>query len=169
MNLRNGKITQCEVWFTPSRVKNTQRNRSISFISTHEVGMLNEVCSKKEFEVPEIQCEFPEIDFPDKDSVIEFLDELRSNFHEAEKYTKSSYMRTCALYELYEILDGKIENFKDVPRLAKIMTAIRTSCLRILQDVGTMSMKYGKDRDCMEALTKLSSVLLSVLSKLGNE
>jgi hypothetical protein len=99
----------------------------------------------------------------------EFVAYLKCLFFEVDKYDMSSYMRACVLGDLYEFVDDHVDQFKDVPRLAKTFDAIRQSCLRILPDLGTLAMKKGKDPEFAQALSHLSNMLLRVLAKLGSE
>lgn len=105
----------------------------------------------------------------EQDHVQDFIEDLQCIFHEASKYDESSYMKICVLVDLYEFVDETIDEFKNVPRLAYVFAAIRDSCLRILHDVGRMTLKHGKDPEYIRPLTRLSCALLSVMAKLGKE
>jgi hypothetical protein len=96
-----------------------------------------------------------------------FIAEVKAMFDEANKYTASTYGRICVYSKIYEIVNDNIDEFKHAPRLATLFDTIRTSILRNLSDVGTLTMKHGKDPEFLEAIVRLSNAMLSVLAKLG--
>ena len=103
----------------------------------------------------------------EEDRVKDFTDELRAMFFEAQKYEESTLGRLCVYREIYEVVDSSINEFKDVPRLAKMFATIRETSLRLVGEVGRTAMKHGNDPEVLEATIGLSNVLMRVLAKLG--
>jgi hypothetical protein len=112
--------------------------------------------------------EKPLVQPQDEERVMDFIAELSAIFIEVRKYEESTLGRLCIYHQLYEFVDSNINEFKDVPRLAKMFATIRETCLRLVGEVGKSAMKHGKDPEYLEAIIDLSKVLLSVLAKLGN-
>ena len=103
----------------------------------------------------------------DKERIDNFIAEVKAMFFEAEKYTDSTYGRICVYSEIYEVVNANIDEFKHAPRLARLFDSIRESALRNLSSVGKMTMKHGEEPEFLEAIGRLSTVMLSVLAKLG--
>ena len=107
------------------------------------------------------------VQLPDEKRVKDFMAELGAIFIEVRKYEENTYTRLCIYHELYEFVDSNINEFKDVPSLAKTFATVREASLRLMGEVGKSAMKHGKDPEFFEAIIDLSNVLLSVLAKLG--
>jgi len=103
-----------------------------------------------------------------EEKINNFIAEVKAMFFEAEKYTDSTYGRICVYSEIYEVVNANIDEFKHAPRLARLFDSIRESALRNLSSVGKMTMKHGKDPEFLEAIVRLSTVMISVLAKLGS-
>lgn len=104
----------------------------------------------------------------EKEKIDNLFAEIKAMFVEADKYTASTYGRICVYSEIYEVVNDNIDEFKHAPRLAKLFDSIRESALRNLSEVGSLSMKYGRDPEFFEAIVRLSAAMLSVLAKLGS-
>jgi hypothetical protein len=104
----------------------------------------------------------------EKERIDNFIAQVNSMFFEAEKYTASTYGRICVYSEIYEVVNGNIDEFKHAPRLATLCDSIRESALRNLSSVGKLTMKHGKDTEFLEAIVRLSTAMLTVLAKLGS-
>ena len=102
-----------------------------------------------------------------EEKINNFIAEVKAMFFEAEKYTDSTYGRICVYSEIYEVVNANIDEFKHAPRLARLFDSIRESALRNLSSVGKMTMKHGEEPEFLEAIGRLSTVMLSVLAKLG--
>ena len=103
----------------------------------------------------------------EKDRVKDFTDELMAMFFEAQKYEESTLGRLCVYDEIYEVVDSSINEFKDVPRLAKLFATIRETSLRLVGEVARTAMKHGNEPEFLEATIGLSNVIMRVLAKLG--
>jgi hypothetical protein len=103
----------------------------------------------------------------EKDRVKDFTDELMAMFFEAQKYEESTLGRLCVYHEIYEVVDSSINEFKDVPRLAKLFATIRETSLRLVGEVARTAMKHGNEPEFLEATIGLSNVIMRVLAKLG--
>jgi hypothetical protein len=104
----------------------------------------------------------------DKEKMKGFTDELGAMFFEAKKYEDNPYGRLCVYHELFEIVNSNVNEFKYISGSALLFMTIRDSALRMVADLGGMALKHGNDPEFLEAITRLSNVLLSVLSKLGS-
>jgi hypothetical protein len=127
----------------------------------HTAALVKATVSKKEKK--------PDADVnSEKERIDNFMAEVKAMFFEAEKYTDSTYGRICVYSDIYEVVNVNIDEFKHAPRLARLFDSIRESALRNLSSVGKLTMKHGQDPEFLAAIGRLSTVMLSVLAKLGS-
>ena len=104
----------------------------------------------------------------DKEKMKDFTDELQAMFFEAKKYEDNAYGRLCVYRELFEVVDSNVNELKYASGSAVLFMTIRESALRMVGDLGGMALKHGNDPEFLEAIIRLSNVLMSVLAKLGS-
>jgi hypothetical protein len=102
---------------------------------------------------------------PTKERVQEFMDELRSMFEWVAQFEDDPYGRVCAYCELFQVTLYSMDEFKDVPTLNVLMQSIRDAAIRMMGDIGGMIVKYGNGEDFMEAVNRLTHVLVALLAK----
>lgn len=96
----------------------------------------------------------------------EFTDEINSALHWALQFEDNSYGRVCAYREVFELILERIDEFKNLsPELEWLFDTIRESALRMMTELGEMSIIHGKDREFMRAANRLSKVLMALLAK----
>jgi hypothetical protein len=102
---------------------------------------------------------------PTKERVKEFTQELRSLFDWVAQFEETPYGRVCAYCQLYEVVLPSIDEFKNVPTIKVLLNSIRDSAIRMLADLGRLTVKHGNDKEFMKAIMKLTNVLIAVLAK----
>ena len=100
-----------------------------------------------------------------KERAKEFIQELDSAFSWAEQYDHTPYVRVCAYRELFVLVLGSIDEFKDMPKMKILFDSIKHTSLEMLNELGELAIKHGKDREFMRAINRLTKVLMSVLAK----
>ena len=99
-----------------------------------------------------------------KERAKEFIQELDSAFSWAEQYDHTPYGRVCAYRELFVLVLGSIDEFKDMPKMKILFDSIQHTSLEMLNELGELAIKHGKDREFMRAINRLTKVLMSVLA-----
>jgi hypothetical protein len=100
-----------------------------------------------------------------KERAKEFIEELDSAFSWAEQYDHTPYVRVCAYRELFVLVLGSIDEFKDMPKMKILFDSIQHTSLEMLTELRELAIIHGKDREFMRAINRLRKVLMTVLDK----
>ena len=100
-----------------------------------------------------------------KERAKEFIEELDSAFSWAEQYDHTPYVRVCAYRELFVLVLGSIDEFKDMPKMKILFDSIQHTSLEMLTELRELAITYEKDREFMRAINRLTKVLMAVLAK----